>query len=204
MIEVQDLAYYETRIQASFDEIGHALHMIRSCELYRQAGYDTFDKYVLDRWKKSGSWARQLIMAERVQANLLTTGIRVDNARHARELVQFAGDLHGVIVKAAYAYAQTQGRPPTTRDIKSVGVIISDFVTTGHVDVGDGEMSAFDAAITGEVYESVMRQKNYIANGRPEGYRLTAQSDADGRVTIQLPSCMAGKSVSIHVNYARE
>lgn len=193
------LEYYEQKIQASFDEIGHALRMIRERKLYESAGYLTFDAYVKERWQRSGSWARQLIMTERVQLALLDDGITLDNARHARELVQFDEDLRPTIARIAYSVASSQDRPATARDIKVVGTVLTDLAYTGHVDTGDGSMAAFDAALVGEAYEVAMRQREYIRSNRPPSWQTQITAASDGTVQIALPPEYAGKQVTIFV-----
>jgi len=198
------LADYEQQIEQSFDRIGQALAAIRDGDLYREAGYTSFAEYIKIRWARSDSWARQLISAGIVQDRLATEGVQLLNARHARALVEFDDDLQAVIARAAYAKADAEERPATASDIKTMGIVISDLATTGHVDIGNGEMSAVDAAIVNEDFERIMRQRQHMTGKRPASWQTRARTQPNGRVDLVLPDDYHNREVLIYVRIVEE
>jgi hypothetical protein len=198
------LADYEQQIEQSFDRIGQALAAIRDNDLYREAGYTSFAEYIKIRWARSDSWARQLISAGIVQDRLANEGVQLLNARHARALVEFDDDLQAVIARAAYAKADAEQRLATASDIKTMGIVISDLATTGHVDIGNGEMSAVDAAIVNEDFERIMRQRQHIAGNRPTSWQTRAITQSNGRIDLILPDDYRGREVLIYVRIVEE
>ena len=200
----KSLEHYEAQIAQAFDQVGHALAAIRDQRLYEQAGFTSFDDYVVERWQRSGSWARQIISAGIVYDRLAADGIELNNARHARALSEFEPSLQSTIARAAYAHAESQDRIATARDIKTLGIVITDLATTGHVDVGDGQMSAADAAIISEEYERLMRQREHINGKRPPAWQTRARTQPSGRIDLMLPDEYRNRDVIIFVRAVDE
>lgn len=94
--QAEQLANLESVIklnQIDFYALGHALKTIRDERLYRQQYFNSFDRYVKERWDMTRAQAYRLITASEVIDNLSPTGDKLpENEAQARELTKLAAD----------------------------------------------------------------------------------------------------------------
>lgn len=146
----------------TYVEVGMALADIRSRELYRLAGYDTFKAYVEGRWGFTDSHARQLVLGAETAVSIeAEVGVKLPNERCARALKTYPADLRPAIAKIVASRSRAFGAPITEGRLRAVGDILVQAVETGAVDV-NGEATAFDAALTEAEFEVVMRQSQTV------------------------------------------
>lgn len=98
MVRQTSLQQLETIIERgvkTFVEVGLALMEVRDRRLYKEAGFPTFEKYCVGRWKFNDRRARQLIDAAKVTQQLddnTGTAVPVSTERQARELAPLVED----------------------------------------------------------------------------------------------------------------
>jgi hypothetical protein len=178
--EVVRLETLEAEIQEgleSFIKVGNCLLEIRESRLYRET-HKTFEEYCQVKYGLSYRRAHHLMESaaivngleeenlknfsglgdEEVPATLLPK-----NDSQARALKPFAPHMRPTILQLANAKAQREERPLTTSLIQSVGKTLTEAATTGYVDIGDGESTAFDAAVPVDEHETIQRKKLHIS-----------------------------------------
>jgi hypothetical protein len=114
-------------------------------------------------------YAHRLIDASQVVENLLPIGNIPSNEAQARELAKFEPELQKCAWHVALRTAPTDddGQPMLTAShIRSVTNVLTEVVKGGGLDDGSGHVRPIgvliDAAVTEDVYERVMRQKQHI------------------------------------------
>ena len=177
------LSAHERHTKARCDAIIKAgrKHFLRTCRalarynrlrLYREE-YPTFEKYVKAELGVSRGRAYQMIAA-----SLLSTQVDVQNERQARELIQLPEPVRPLAWEIAKDWARdtAPGKDVPVRLIKAaVSVVVTAIETGGYVDTGNGEMTGLDAALTQEVHETMLRQRQHIKDsedGKRKSVRL--------------------------------
>lgn len=112
------LARHEATIAAglkAFQAVGDALTEIRDRQLYREA-YESFDDYLLAKWKIDKSYAARLIAAAEVARNLLPIGNKPRSESVARPLAALLADDQREVWKDVVATAPkaADGTPKVT------------------------------------------------------------------------------------------
>jgi len=149
----------------TFIEVGNALVQIRDEKLYEQSGYETFTEYLEQRWQLTRRHAYHLIDAAGIAEDVNRgSQIQLPNERTARALKEYDEDLRPAIAKIAAAKSNSEGHALNSSYIKAVGNVLTDAIRSGHVDLADGEMTAFDAALTVEQLELMQRQRQHIVD----------------------------------------
>ena len=144
-----------------------AMREYRDKRLYR-ATHATFDAYLAQRRQNFGTRQRaaQLIRHVEVLDSLAEHGVEVlpDSERQTRELPDDATEQVAAWLTAQSASGQQQ---PESIWVKgAVETIEQARVTDGHVNTGDGRMTAMDAATIQSVSEAKARQRDYMLAGK--------------------------------------
>ena len=152
----------------TFHDVGNALLEIRESRLYRDS-HGTFEDYCKERWGFVASRARQLIGAAEVINNLQSvTNVTPANEGQARALAKFDPDLQPAVMKVADAFSKATGKPVTAGMLERTGEVLTEAATTGHVDTGSGESTAFWAAVVAQEYEASQRQEQHVRDNSKE------------------------------------
>lgn len=162
-LETQELARLEQTIQhglSSFMAVGAALQRIKDKHLYR-ATHETFDAYCRDKWGMTRSRAYQLTQGSTIAAAIPDASLRPVNESQARALSHFPPDMHPTIMDGVHQYSASTGKPVTAGMIERTGSILSEFRTTGHIDIGNGTSTALHAALSASEQEALQRQRQY-------------------------------------------
>lgn len=156
-------------------------HFLRTCRalarynrlrLYRE-DYPSFEQYVKAELGLSRGRAYQLIAA-----GLLSTQVDIQNEKQARELIQLPEPVRPLAWELAKDWASeaAPGKDIPVRFIKAaVSVVVTAIETGGYVDLGNGDMTAIDAALTQEAHELMQRQRQHIKDsedGKKRSVRL--------------------------------
>lgn len=153
----------------TFYEVGNALAEVRDSRLYR-IKYATFEDYCQERWGMSRRRGYELIAAAAVVENVRNCAHEEPaNEAQARELSKLDEIAQEAVWQIAVGTADKNGdnKPHVTAaHIKSVVSVLTEVVKAGGLDNGSGEVKPLgqliDAAITEDVYERMMRQKQRI------------------------------------------
>ena len=117
MMSLDRLALLEQRIERNVADVGAALAEIRDQRLYR-AQYGTFEDYCQTRWGWGANYARKMITASEVQAQIGT----IVPEGVTRELVPLRKEPERL--QAAWQEAQERaeptGKPPTAAIVRQV------------------------------------------------------------------------------------
>jgi hypothetical protein len=170
-------------------EFYFAVREIRECKLYEQEGFATFDEYVSERWGRSDSWARQLIMYAGVTER---TGRKDLTKEQMRALAGYPEQNQTTILELAESHAKTWGLPPNGSVIKIIGDGVMEAKRTGGVDLGDGKTTAFSASLTLEQSEKFKRQVEHI-----RGAKKTLSE------RLQDPIIERTSLLNAHINFLR-
>lgn len=178
MIILEPLSAEETRRREELEEqiaagvrafrrMIAALNEMRESRLYRST-HPTWDAYCREVWNFSAERARQLTHAHTwlEQMNLDAPNerqVRALKFAFKEALENFPETDQMTILKVANGYAAKDGRGVTPADVRAAGRVLSMAMRTGTVDTADDTATPIDAAITREVYESMMQQKGHIA-----------------------------------------
>lgn len=161
-IERTELLQLEDTIQQgmnTFVSVGTALLAIRDKKLYRSE-FTSFADYVETRWEISRSRAYQLI-----SAGIMSTQVDIQNEKQARELKRLPEPLQPLAWDIAQRMSAeiAPGKAVPSRIVKAaVNVVEGAESTGGYVDLGDGQMTALDAAVVQETFEIQKRQRQHI------------------------------------------
>lgn len=155
--DTADLNRLEDAIQDGALQMWRALRDLRDRRLYRR-DFPSFEAYLRERWDISRSRGYQITAAADLVDAVAGSGVTIPNERVARSLLAVNPDRRLPVLLSAHS---ASGGRLTSGYIKSADKVVQDIQTTGHVDVGDGEMRAVDAAINLEEYERLHRQQAY-------------------------------------------
>lgn len=140
-------------------DIANRLLKIKQCEGWKVLGFASWTKFLeSDLFTFSRKHLYELMKATPIKEKLVTKGYRVSN-KIASKLSKFPDDLHVPILKTSI---ERYGGKPTEGEIESVGNVLTTVMLTGHVDLGDGRMTAFEKAFRKEDEERELRQKQHI------------------------------------------
>ena len=175
--EAAQLRECENDIRVSFWVQVDRMVTIQQERLYR-ADYATFSDWLLERFPQlthngkgiSESTFRQWKASWQAYNLARTQGVELSNENAARVLRQSHEALRVLIInKAVEKQTMLTGEKPEvltaamiSASAKIVTRIIETASRTGCVDVGDGSMVAFEAAIDLEAQESILRQQQHI------------------------------------------
>lgn len=112
---------------ATFIEVGSALKVICDKKLYRET-YDSFDKYVSQKWGLEKSRAYQLINACEVRQNLSTIVDEKDipkNEAQLREVSKAPEEKQAEVVQIANEVAKSENRNTTASDYRNAVEIVT-------------------------------------------------------------------------------
>lgn len=138
--------------------IGQLLLEIRQREGWKALGYKNWTEFLTEEFSYSRKHLYELMKAAPIKERLVTKGYKVSN-KVASKLSKFPDDLHVPILKTSI---ERYGGKPTEGEIESVGNVLTTVMLTGHVDLGDGRMTAFEKAFRKEDEERELRQKQHI------------------------------------------
>lgn len=99
----------------AFVEVGEALMKIRSGKLYKDAGFDTFEKYCLERWGYKRAMAHQLI-----DASEMSNTLDISSVRQAMAVKQIPKAERAEVMERVYERATNTGERVTARLITEV------------------------------------------------------------------------------------
>jgi hypothetical protein len=156
----------------SFLRTCRALARYNRLRLYRE-DYPSFEQYVKAELGITRGRAYQMIAA-----GLLSTQVDIQNEKQARELIQLPEQVRPLAWELAKDWAKeaAPGKDIPVRFLKAaVSVVVTAIETGGYVDTGNGEMTGIDAALTQDVHESMMRQRQHIKDsedGKRKSVRL--------------------------------
>ena len=168
--ERAELARYEGIVNEglkSFIEVGEALDRIKQGRLYRET-HRSFKAYVKKKWGFGDSRSRQIRGAAAFAKSVATEfSTSFDNekavAKFKAALKKFDPELRPAIIKLAAAKAEASQRNLTAGDLREVGEVLNEAVTTGgYVDTGDGTQYALTSAVSTSMDERQQRQKAHI------------------------------------------
>jgi hypothetical protein len=177
--EQAQLRFLEIDLQLSFWRMVDILITIENDRLYREQ-YSTFEDYMMERYPqltgdkpKRGSTWRQWRTYWKANNLAETFGVSLANRHAGRALCACEDSLRGLIVQKAIEYEEMKnGEKPeqlTAAMIKPVAdeikQVLDEARDTGHVDTGDGSMSAFGAAVEQSLQERLLRQRQHIRDG---------------------------------------
>lgn len=131
-IEEKKLKQMESIVEdglRGFIAVGVALRTISDEKLYRD-NYDTFDKYLRDRWKLGKNYAYKLMQG----AEVATRIEGVENECQARELAKVPFTDQQKVMDRAKEHAVLEGRAVVARDIKEAATEPSSMTARETVD----------------------------------------------------------------------
>lgn len=176
--EAEQLAVCESEISdgiGTFWEVGKALAQVSAKRLYREK-YETFQLYCSERWSMTRQNAYRLIEATDVFENV--PGVKTE--RQARAIKHFERDIQQSVWTIAEKTAPVvHGKPKISAGhLQAVAEVVSGILLAGGLDDGSGEIkpigTLIDAAVTEEVCERLLRQKEIIRQ------KLSAQASRNG------------------------
>lgn len=167
--EVQELETEETIIENGLEhflEVGNALIRIKDKKLYRK--YGTWEKYCLERWGFTDKHGREL---RRAAETIQGLGIKIEpeglvSPNISMDAVLELGNIEDKNERLLVYHTLkeiAQEKPITTPMVKAAITVVEDADTTGgYVDVGDGHMRAFTAAVTQRISDRKDKQLDHI------------------------------------------
>lgn len=170
--EMYELRGHEQTIErglGTFQEVGAALLAIREKKLYRT--YGTFDAYCQGRWGIKHSQSNRLMDAAQVMNNLSPIGGSLPvNERQARELAKLDNADQVLAWKVVAETAEKTGGKVTAGFVKAIADTLGEMRDTGHLTFGEAAAlptsEIFQARLTTEARELMLREQEYIAEGR--------------------------------------
>jgi len=196
-----------------------ALRVIREKRLYR-AHHKSWQEYITDRWGSlmtdSGTADRWINVAV-VNENVTPVGVTIEHDRHARELVKFQPAIQQAValvgVRAAELEAQVKKKKTrvTESHFKHAGRIISEMVTTGTVELGEGQQHPIIETLAVSVVvsrrESTLQRiapRVPVLDIRAQASTPPAHSTINGApvaptITITNPALESGKVYEIKI-----
>ena len=128
--ERSDLQRLETQIEnglQTFLQVGLALKEIRDLKLYRE-DYQTFEKYVSEKWGHSRQWAHQLINAviveQQIGENVNCSLQKPTSENQYRELAKLEPEKIPQVWEAVTKECEETGEQPTAKKIKTIAAEI--------------------------------------------------------------------------------
>lgn len=164
------------QINASAYDIGRRLLELKAREGWRVLSYKNWTECLNKEFVFSRKHLYSLMNAAPVTEKMLPKGYKL-STNQANMVAQYPEHLQVAIVQTT----QTRYGKLTESKLRRVGDVLTQAITTGHVDVGDdSKPNAIDAALTREDEEALKRQKQYIQeNIKPR----PAYVNGDGEVT---------------------
>jgi hypothetical protein len=162
-IETANRNELEQTAEKAMIVFGSCLEQIKKRELY-QPEYGTFEAYLSDFWGRSIHWYERRMAESRWADRMMNEyGVALANGNAARKLASIDNELLPAVIKKATQLAR--GDTITGAHVSAVVRTLVDVIETNHVDIGDGQMAAVDAAITVEYTETLLRQKQHAIEG---------------------------------------
>lgn len=194
MIDViqEDMPEAEARtltrdIKDSLDKIGARLLEIRQRRGWKSMGYASFRAYLAEEFVQSREHLYELMRAAPVQERLSGVGYSL-SVNAAAELARYPVETQAAIAAAT----QARFNKVTEKGIKVVGAVVSDLVTTGHVDIGNGTMSKAEAALTQQEVEQVLTGRAMV-NGPRQEPELVIEATIQRLLDNQTAFVVAGR-----------
>jgi hypothetical protein len=211
-LATQEIREGENEITRGYYRIGHALNEISRDKLYRDAGFPSLEAFCAVVLKRSRAWANQRMSAETTAALLLEAGLELpENERIIRPITKKSIPPEIQVAVWRFIQGSAVDGNVTTRHVNAVVEVVKQAMQTGAIDTGSGESTAlseaFQAAITAEEYEAMMRQRQRIADSQ-KGQRVyygnaVFISGKGQTVTVQLegelPPDVWGRTVRLTV-----
>jgi hypothetical protein len=209
---------YENDIKVSFWIMVDRMVSIEEGKLYR-GDHNSFGGWLHHRFPEltgrstgisSSTW-RQWKASWTAYNQAKSQGVELSNEYAARELRKAESGLRDLAVHRTIAYHEMKhGEKPeqlTAAMIKPVVKVINDVIAeavqTGHVDVGDGVSTAFNAAIDVELQERLLRRQQHLIDGakakdKKNGWSspITLANFSDWQ-TLEIPAPEPGKPIEL-------
>ena len=197
MVTAEKVRETTNQIKAALNLAGELLQQVRDGRHYEALDYTSFSAYVAGELGFSRSKAYRMMREAQVNSEVSRARDKLSQ-RAAVELARFPEELQVVIAATAESYTVSQDKPRTARDIAMVGEIVTQMVSSGHVDTGGDEMSAFNAAMVQEESERLARMRQHIADSyagnRTWSDRFVVRETP---VVINIPVEWSGKTVGV-------
>ena len=178
-------------IKARISDVRAALVELYEGEGWRALGYASWRNCAEAEFGGSAGHLYRLLDAAEVDRNISPMGEMQLPERHARELKALPDPADQRMAYQAAVAAAPDGKVTAPYIRAAVTVLREVQATDGFVSVG-GESLALTAAITEEVYETLARQREHIAQSTGRTRLLAAQvtivQAADGRVLSRATS----------------
>lgn len=184
------------QIKELLDAAGLLLAEVHANKLWKHLDYTSFSAYVAGEFGFSRSKAYKIFRTAEINSRVSRARDKLSQ-RAAVELARFPEELQVAIAETAESYTVSQSRPRTARDIKIAGEVLTQIVSTGHVDTGNGEMSAFNAALIQEDHERLMRMHQHIEDSRREWRTLETWELDSAPAVFEMPVSAIGKQIKV-------
>lgn len=114
---LEDLEGVIERGLTTFVEVGNAIREIRDSKLYKDQGYETFEKYCRERWGWSRNYVNKQVTAADTAA-LVGTTVPIQNERVARELAPLAKEDPETAKRVWGGLTEEHGEDLTAKHVK--------------------------------------------------------------------------------------